>query len=42
MIAADFGYAHYEDNGSGDEQLVLGWINEMVDQEACETSGYGT
>jgi hypothetical protein len=19
-----------------------GWINEMVDQEACETSGYGT
>ena len=42
MIAADFGYAHYEDDGSSGEQLVLGWINEMVDQEACETSGYGT
>jgi hypothetical protein len=39
MIAADFGYAHYEDDGYGGEQLVLGWINEMVDQEACETSG---
>jgi len=38
MIAADFGYAHYEDDGSGGEQLVLGWINEMVDQEACESA----
>ena len=42
MIAADFGYAHYEDDGSGGEQIVLGWINEMVDQEACETSGSGS
>jgi hypothetical protein len=42
MIAADFGYAHYQDDGSGGEQLVLGWINEMVDQEACETSGSGS
>ena len=42
MIAATFGYAHYEDDGSGGEQLVLGWINEMVDQEACETSGSGS
>ena len=42
MIAATFGYAHYQDDGSGGLELVLGWINEMVDQEACETSGYGT
>ena len=34
MIEATFGYAHY--NGDGD--LVLGWINEMVDQEPCEDS----
>jgi len=31
MIAATFGYAHYNAQG----QLVLGWINEMVEQEAC-------
>jgi len=31
MIAATFGYAHYSASG----QLVLGWINEMPDQEAC-------
>ena len=35
MIAATFGYAHYGPDGSGGEQLVLGWINEMVEQEAC-------
>jgi hypothetical protein len=34
MTQATFGYAHY--NGNGD--LVLGWINEMVDQEPCEQS----
>jgi len=39
MIAANFGYAHYQDDGSGGLELVLGWINEMVDQEACETAG---
>lgn len=37
MIAATFGYAHYQDDGAGGLELVLGWINEMVDQEACET-----
>jgi len=31
MIAATFGYAHYNTDG----ELVLGWINEMVEQEAC-------
>jgi len=31
MIAATFGYAHYNAQG----QLVFGWINEMVEQEAC-------
>ena len=31
MIAATFGYAHFNAQG----QLVLGWINEMVEQEAC-------
>jgi len=39
MIPATFGYAHYQSDGSGGWDLVLGWINEMVDQEACETAG---
>lgn len=39
MIAANFGYAHYQDDGAGGLELVLGWINEMVDQEACDDSG---
>jgi len=39
MIPATFGYAHYHPDGSGGWELVLGWINETVDQEACETSG---
>jgi hypothetical protein len=34
MIKATFGYAHYDRDGA----LVLGWINEVVDQVAC----YGT
>jgi len=38
MIAATFGYAHYVPNDSYGYDLVLGWINEMVDQEACETA----
>jgi hypothetical protein len=38
MIAATFGYAHYQENDSGDMELVLGWINETVDQEACESA----
>ena len=33
MIAATFGYAHFNAQG----QLVLGWINEMVEQEACSS-----
>ena len=39
MIPATFGYAHYVPNDSYGYDLVLGWINEMVDQEACETAG---
>ena len=31
MIAATFGYAHYEDGA-----LKLGYINEIMDAEACE------
>ncbi len=31
MIKATFGHAHYNAQG----QLVLGWINEMVEQESC-------
>lgn len=34
MIPATFGYAHWDTDG----ELVLGWINEVADQEACETS----
>jgi len=33
MIAATFGYAHY----NADAQLVLGWINEVAEQEACSS-----
>ena len=33
MIAATFGYAHYNAQG----KLVLGWINEMVEEEACNS-----
>jgi len=39
MIPATFGYAHYQSDGSNGYDLVLCWINEMVDQEACETAG---
>jgi len=42
MIPATFGYAHYQPDGAGGWELVLGWINETVDQEACETSGGST
>lgn len=38
IIPATFGYAHWDADG----QLVLGWINETADQEACETSESGT
>ena len=41
MIAATVGYAHYQPNDAGEMELVLGWINEMVDQEACPDSGGG-
>jgi hypothetical protein len=37
MIAATFGYAHWNE----DDELVLGWINEMVDQEACDDTPEG-
>ncbi|NLX59345.1 MAG: hypothetical protein GXY74_09695 [Phycisphaerae bacterium] len=39
MIAATFGYAHYVPNDSYGYDLVLGWINEMVEQESCDDSG---
>ncbi len=42
MIAATFGYAHYVPNDLYGYDLVLGWINEMVDQEACETASSST
>jgi hypothetical protein len=42
MIAATFGYAHYVPNDSYGYDMVLGWINEMVDQEACETASSST
>jgi len=34
IIPATFGYAHWDTDG----ELVLGWINEVADQEPCETS----
>jgi len=34
IIPATFGYAHWDPDG----ELVLGWINEVADQEPCETS----
>ncbi len=38
MTAATFGYAHYQVDDVGYINLVLGCINEMVDQEACDPS----
>ncbi|MCL2640647.1 MAG: hypothetical protein FWD53_07375 [Phycisphaerales bacterium] len=35
MIRATFGYAHYDK----DDKLVLGWINEQVEQASCEDAG---
>ncbi len=32
MSKANFGYAHYDN----DDQLVLGWINEVIEVEACD------
>jgi hypothetical protein len=32
MAKATFGYAHYNSEGT----LILGWINEVPEQEACE------
>jgi len=34
IIPATFGYAHWNEEG----ELVLGWINEVADQEPCETA----
>jgi hypothetical protein len=36
MSQADFGYAHYGSNGSGGQQLIVGWINEVAQQQACQ------
>lgn len=37
MIYATYGHASYDDNGD----LVIGWINEVADQESCGgDSGY--
>ncbi|MCL2646106.1 MAG: hypothetical protein FWD61_03760 [Phycisphaerales bacterium] len=35
MIKATFGYASYDK----DDKLVLGWINEQVEQASCEDAG---
>ncbi|QDU71032.1 hypothetical protein [Mucisphaera calidilacus] len=35
VIAADFGYAHYAPNLAYGYDLVLGWINETLDTQAC-------
>jgi len=35
MIKATFGYAHYDK----DDKLVLGWLNEQVEQASCEDAG---
>ncbi|GAF71074.1 unnamed protein product, partial [marine sediment metagenome] len=35
VTAATFGYAHYELDGEGAIHLVIGWINEVFDQEEC-------
>lgn len=34
IIQATFGYAHYNKDG----ELVLGWINEQVEQASCEAA----
>jgi hypothetical protein len=38
LVAATFGYAHYQLDDTGTEQLVLGWINEIPETEACQDS----
>ncbi|MCL2645586.1 MAG: hypothetical protein FWD61_01110 [Phycisphaerales bacterium] len=35
MIEATFGYAHY----NKDNDLVLGWINEQLEQASCQDAG---
>jgi hypothetical protein len=37
MLQANFGYAHYLNDGSEWPVLVLGWINEVAEQQACQT-----
>jgi hypothetical protein len=40
MMPATFGYAHYRyDSASYTYELVLGWINEMGANEACDDTG---
>jgi hypothetical protein len=36
MHVATFGYAHYQSDGEGGRELVLGWINEHPVVDACE------
>ena len=38
FVAATFGYAHYQLDDTGTEQLALGWINEIPETEACQDS----
>lgn len=38
MTAATFGYAHFD----GDGALVVGWVNEVPEQEVCDTAGSGS
>ena len=30
VLAATFGYAHWQDDGEGGQELALGWINEVI------------
>lgn len=36
MIKATYGHAHYQEDGAGGHDLVLGWINEMVDEVSVD------
>lgn len=36
MLVATYGYAHYQDDGAGGRELVLGWINEMLNEASVD------
>ena len=41
MEAATFGYAHFQDDGEGGRELVLGWINEVPGKSDEDDGGGG-